>query len=668
VSTVDADRLLDGLDGDQREAVTTPGAPLAILAPAGSGKTRVLTRRIAYRVASGAADPGHVLAITFTRRAAGELLRRLDELGLRQQPTVGTFHGVAWSVLRRRWADQGLRRVPELLSQPERLLAEVAGPGSPGSTGGGGRGGRNGAGPVGRGGGRGRAATTADLAAEITWARARRIPPERYETAATAGGRRPPGGTAAVAEAYRAYEQAKRERRLVDFDDLLTGVAREIERDPAFAEVQRWRFRHLFVDEMQDVNPLQLALLEAWRGDRADLCVVGDPNQAIYEWNGADAAWLRDMAVHHPGATIVRLRRSYRSSPEILTAATRVLATVPGETPTIEPTRPQSAPVRVAAFDDELAEAAAIARLLRAEHPPGGRWSGFGVLVRTHAQLPVIERALRDAGIPTRTRGGQPLLSHADVRAALADASTRPEPGALRAFLDDLADDLADGTAPPILGSLAALGHQFWTADPAASVSSFRAWLAMGGGIGDEDERAGDAVELLTFHAAKGLEWPVVVVAGAEKGLVPHASATTAAARAEEVRLFHVALTRAEHGLVVTWARRRGGAARAPSPLLDVIGGTDDVPVAPPVHLSARATRTADPRLTALQTWRHAAAVAAGLPEAMVCSDQALAAVARAAPGSIDELAALPEIGPIAARRLGPRLLAALATATTTTA
>src|SRR3954451_9382841 len=132
VSSVDADRLLDGLDGDQREAVTTPGAPLAILAPAGSGKTRVLTRRIAYRVATGTADPGHVLAITFTRRAAGELLRRLDQLGLRQQPTVGTFHGVAWSVLRRRWADQDVRRPPELLPQPERLLAEVARPGNPG--------------------------------------------------------------------------------------------------------------------------------------------------------------------------------------------------------------------------------------------------------------------------------------------------------------------------------------------------------------------------------------------------------------------------------------------------------------------------------------------------------------------------------------------------------
>ena len=242
-----------------------------------------------------------MLAITFTRRAAGELLRRFGPLGLRQQPTVGTFHGVAWSVLRRRWADQGVRRPPDLLTQPERLLADLPDRSRRSRLDGRGAGrDRLGPGPAHRR----RTATTPPLAA---------------------AGRRPAPG---VAELYRAYEQAKRERRLVDFDDLLTGVAREIERDPAFAEVQRWRFRHLFVDEFQDVNPLQLALLEAWRGGRTDLCVVGDPSQAIYGWNGADASGLRDFALHHPGATVVRLRRSYRSSPEILAAATGVLATL----------------------------------------------------------------------------------------------------------------------------------------------------------------------------------------------------------------------------------------------------------------------------------------------------------------------------------------------------
>ncbi len=638
MSEVDADRLLDGLDGDQTEAVTSAGAPFAILAPAGSGKTRVLTRRIAHRVTEGSADASHVLAITFTRRAASELLRRLGQLGLREQPTVGTFHGVAWSVLRRRWTDQGQRRQPELLTQPERLVADLPQLAKQ----------------------RGRRSTAAEVSAEITWARARLIAPEQYEAAAFRDGRRPSSGPAAMAEIYRAYEDAKRARRLIDFDDLLSGVVREIARDNTFAEVQRWRFRHLFVDEMQDVNPLQLTLLDAWVGGRPDLCVVGDPNQAIYEWNGADPGWLRDFAVHHPGATIVRLRRNYRSSPEILTAATAVLDTLPDAAPEIEAMRPEGAPVTVGAFDDELAEAAAVADLIHAEHRPGQRWSAFGVLVRTHAQVPVIERALLDARIPARARGGQPLLANPVVRQALADASARPEPGALRAFLDDLADDLAEGEAPPLLAALAALGHQLWTADPAASVASFRAWLAMGGGAEDDAGIGGDAVELVTFHAAKGLEWPVVVVAGMEKGLVPHGSATTSAAQAEEVRLLHVALTRAEHSLHLTWARRRGGTSRSPSPLLGAIATTTDSPVPPPAHLTARAARRTDPGLDALRVWRRAAAFAAGLPEATVCSDRALAAVARARPASIDELAALPEIGPIAARRLGPRLLAVL--------
>jgi DNA helicase-2/ATP-dependent DNA helicase PcrA len=181
---------------------------------------------------------------------------------------------------------------------------------------------------------------------------------------------------------------------------------------------------------------------------------------------------------------------------------------------------------------------------------------------------------------------------------------------------------------------------------------------------GAEDAQAiatdDNAVKVTTWHAAKGLEWPIVVIAGVEKGLVPHASATSAAARAEEVRLLHVAVTRAEHALHLTWSRRRGGTARLPSPLLATLTIGTDTPAPPPVHLVARMVRE-DPSLDALRAWRRAAAIAADVPETMVCSDRALAAVAHARPASIDELAALPEIGPIAARRLGPRLLAALA-------
>jgi DNA helicase-2/ATP-dependent DNA helicase PcrA len=583
-----------------------------------------------------------VLAITFTRRAAGELVRRLTQFGLRQQPTVGTFHSVAWAVLRQRWDDQGGRRGPDLLVEPDSLLAELVEPDRPGR--------RQALG------GQRRRASVSELATEISWAHARRIGPDRYEEQATRSGRRPGGGVTAVAEAYAAYEKAKRRRRLVDFDDLLALLTRELRYDPAFAEVQRWRFRHLFVDEMQDANPLQLALLDAWRGGRPDVCVVGDPSQAIYEWNGADPGWIQSFADHHPGATIIRLVRNYRSTPEIVAAAAGVLETETSAC--IEPTRPPGAPVAVHDFADELAEGRGIASLLRAEHTPGRHWSSCAVLVRTHAQSPIIERALRDAAIPVRSRGTLPLIADEDVRAALADAAARPEPGALRAFLDDLDLDVLDTTTAPAVRTLAALGRQFSTTDPNASVASFRAWLAMGS-PGD-DAAAADAVDIVTFHAAKGLEWPIVVVAGMERGLVPHSSATTSAARAEEIRLLHVALTRAEHRLILTRARRRNGVNRSPSPLLAALPDRADDVVAPPAHLAPRRQAPRDPKLDALEAWRRAAAHAAGLPEQTICSDRALAAVARARPLTIEELAALPEIGAIAARRLGPRLLAAL--------
>jgi DNA helicase II / ATP-dependent DNA helicase PcrA len=156
------------------------------------------------------------------------------------------------------------------------------------------------------------------------------------------------------------------------------------------------------------------------------------------------------------------------------------------------------------------------------------------------------------------------------------------------------------------------------------------------------------------------LEWPVVVVAGAERGLVPHASATTAAARDEEARLLHVALTRAEQRVHLTWAAKRGRSTRVRSPLLASIDAVTAEPVAPPPPRLRRAAPAVDPALAALQAWRHTAALAVGLPEPAICTDEALAAVATARPTTVNELAALPEIGPIAARRLGPRLLAAL--------
>jgi ATP-dependent DNA helicase UvrD/PcrA len=637
---MDTGHLLDGLDPAQREAVMSPGAPLCVLAGAGSGKTRVLTRRIARRVLDGSADAPHVLAITFTRRAARELTERLGSLGLYERLTAGTFHAIAWGLLRQRWADEG-RAVPELIPDKLRLLSAVVADES---------GRRRGHAPL------------ADLLTEIDWCRARLVTPEQYEKEARRAGRKPGIAPEHVSDVFGRYEAIKRKRHVVDFDDLLSLCANEIYRDPTFAEVIRWRFAHLFVDEFQDINPLQIRLLEAVRGGRDDLCVVGDPNQAIYGWNGSDPTILENFGERWPGATIVRLDRNYRSTPQVVTAAEAVLVAGGIPAPGMPGVMADGPAVGVHRYADDLEEAAGIVELLR-DSRDGRRWGRTAVLVRTHAQVAPIEHALEASGIPTRTRTGTGLLDDQVVKAALHDAAGYPNPGGLQAWLDDQRTIVtgADGEPMPPLPSLvrlAGLTDDFLANVPDGTVGALRAWLATGA---SDDGGAHDAVDVITFHAAKGLEWPVVVVSGFESGLVPHAGAG-AAARAEEVRLAYVALSRATERLHITWAARRTGKERVPSPWLAAVAtSTVEVTSPPPASLRHLVVAEPDPVLAALHRWRQAAARAARLPERTVCTDETLAVIAAARPDTVDELAALPGVGRLAANRLGPRLLAVLA-------
>ena len=643
------DPLLDDLDPEQRTAVLSDGAPLCIVAPAGSGKTRVLTRRIARRIREGSADPSHVLVITFTRRAAGELASRLRALGPRDAVAAGTFHGVAYRLLRQRWEDQR-RRAPALAVSRLRLVEEALGDLRR---------------PPRRG-------AAQEVAGEIDWARARRVGPPGYGAAAAAAGRRTALSPAEVAELYERYEALKRERRVVDFDDLLSLVVTEMARDTAYADAVRWRYRHLFVDEYQDVNPLQQALLEAWRGGRRDLCVVGDPQQAIYGWNGADGRWLEDFTDHHPGATVVHLRRSHRSTPQIVGLGHAVLTGSDGGGPVAS--RPDGSPPRAVAFTDPEAEAAGVAAIVRDVRPPGGRWSAIAVLARTNAQLQPVAAALTRAGIPHRRRAGP--IDDPATAAALVELRSVTGPGSLRAWLEDtlggpgrnhedIDGDLEEETgpttrgegysAPPLPPAFVRAAEDLLAQDPGADGPTLRAWIISGGdGLSVDD----DAVALSTFHAAKGLEWPTVVVIGLVPGLVPHTGARTAAARDEERRLLHVAVTRAEREVVLTWY----GPER--SPYLDALdlaepaGGTP----APPPDLRPVATRPPpDPLLAALRAWRRDAARAARIDEQAVVDDRTLAAIAAARPHTIEALGAVPGFGPLMARRHGTRLLAAIA-------
>lgn len=514
-------------DPAQWAAVTSEASPLCILAAAGSGKTRVLTARIAHRIATGAADPRHVLALTFTRKAAGELRSRLARLGVDADVTAGTFHAVAWAQLRQ-WAADRSTRAPQVAKDARRHLVRL----------------------VGR-------SAAIEVAGEIAWAKARLVDPEAYEAAAV--GRRTTLSAAAVATAYADYQAALRRAGVLDFDDLLLRCTRILEDDPRFAAAQRWRFRHLFVDEYQDLDPAQFRLLRAWLGDNLDLTVVGDPNQAVYGWNGADPELLHRFLEHFPTAEVVRLDTSYRCPPEVLAVAAAVLPPERngGAGPPRPPRhggRPAAGVPTVRCFHTEDHEAGAVARSLRLAHAPGTRWADLAVLARTNAQLTVIEEALRRASIP-HVSSFRTALQDDDSREALAWLARSPAAVPLSSALADLDSE-----------PLQELGREYAALDRTPSVDGFLGWLHT---VirGWEAATPRDAVALATFHRAKGLEWPVVFVVGLEQGLVPIARAD----EAEERRLLYVALTRATREAHCSWAQQRRGVPRSPSPWLAAI-------------------------------------------------------------------------------------------------
>jgi DNA helicase-2/ATP-dependent DNA helicase PcrA len=598
---VESDDLLRDLTPRQREAVVSAAQPLCILAAAGAGKTRVLTRRIAFRVATGTADPRHVLALTFTRRAGREMAGRLHRLLLdAETPPIeaGTFHALAYRQLRRYWADRE-EPPPALLERKSRVLAELAGD-RPGL----------------------RHVPVAELAAEIEWARARLIGPADYGQACAEAGRPLPATPESLAALYARYEVEKQRRRLVDFDDLLARCVAALESDPVFAAAQRWRWRHFFVDEFQDINPLQHRLLLSWLGGRLDVCVVGDPNQSIYAWNGADPGLLSAVAARWPPAQLIRLDDNHRCTPEVVAAAAAVLGRDGAD---LRSCRPSGAPPVVRRYRSDAAEAHGVASELREARSNGLAWSQLAILFRTNAQAAAFVDALEGARIPYRLSGVE-LSGNAD--------------GGVEA-----------GVSPGCRG----------------------------------DEESPDGVTLSTFHRAKGLQWRAVWVAGLERGLVPISHATTPPAVAEERRLLYVALTRAESELHCSWAEQRslGGhpVPRDPSPWLDRLGGVararDGLPrpglTTPRSRLAVcrRPPRSGpgSPGLTdedralldALHRWRASVARGAGVPPFVLFHDVTLRAVAAARPSTPAELLAVPGVGPVKAGRYGTALLTVLA-------
>jgi len=643
VRWVDVDALIADLDDDQRAAVLTESQLVAVIAGAGSGKTRVLTRRIAYRIAIETAAARHTLALTFTREAAGEMRKRLFRLGLRDHVEAGTFHSVMLGVLKQRWADSE-RRPLTVVNDRRRLVGDTIDAGD-------------------------RRSLSAYLA-EIDWAAARGIDPQKYASAARREQRHPAPGIDRCATVYADYQTLKKRRGVIDFDDVLAHTIRDLRNDHDFADAVRWRYRHLLVDEAQDLNPLQHAIVDLLRAGRNDLFLVGDPSQAIYGFNGADPSLLVDVETRFPGIEIVRLPVNHRSTPQIVSAGVHVLTATDQPSPLVSDRGDGPSVDRIIA-DDETEEARRTAEFLVRCDPNLVRSGQAAVLARTNAQLGPIADALEKAGLPVHrnaTAQGTPLQAAVRQAAALGSASR------LRGWAHDVLDappppqSLRHPTPPPSGQSLRTHAGAEHTPPPdperrvAAAVldflreqtlgdgATFRAWVAT---TNPFEDASTEGIDLLTFHAAKGREWHTVVVSGVESSLMPHKSATTVAAKAEEGRLLYVAFTRATDRLVVTQAARRGGYARTVSPFIADLDLTPPAPAPPPQRVRARV----DPLVGALRDWRDELARRADVLPTQLCSDRDLASIARERPTTAEQLAEVTSFGQITADRLAPQLL-----------
>ena len=615
------------MDSDQRAAVTCPETATVIHAGAGSGKTRVLTHRIAYRIATGTANADRILAITFTREAAAEMRRRLSHLGVArelQSVTVGTFHAIALALLRQRLSDLH-KPMPAIINNRQQLLANAIGDH-----------------PL--------ASRSREILIEIDWAHARLIPPANYAQTAKRLGRYAPAPHNEIATIYKKYEQLKLQRNVLDLDDLITRVVEAMKNDNAYAQAVRWRYRHLFVDEAQDMNPLQYELFDVIRGQRSDIFVVGDPMQAIYGWNGSDKKLFDDLPDKIRGTTVLQLPNNYRCSPQILAAATTV-AKYSQHQLKVRAMRPDSEPVVARGFADPETESVGIASMLWSYASRGGAepFNSSAVLVRTNIQIQPIVDALVASGIPVRTTRPAPELT-----SAISDAAQCTNRNSLATW----ATDVFTESSSEIQRWVAEQLQLFLKLEHPGSIDgrTFASWMR----TNPSDQLKSDGVEILTFHTAKGREWDCVVVAGAESGLLPHASAITQEQRDEEIRLTYVALTRASQQLFITWSETRKGRITGRSELISEIA---DASLLQNKMKAPSQVQTAikQPRIKAISLkdqlidWRSRRARVIRQPPNAVLDDQELSLIAKQKPKSIEDLGKI--VGQITARQIGPDLL-----------
>ena len=702
------DALLEDLDPEQRQVATALGGPVAVIAGAGTGKTRAITYRIAFGVACGAYNPTAVLAVTFTTRAAGELRGRLQQLGA-HGVQARTFHSAALRQAQYFWPQIYGGELPHVLDNRMPLVAEAASRlrvrvDTPGLR---------------------------DLVSEISWAKVSNVSAEDYPRLAAQHNRSLASyDSETVARVFAGYEKAKRDRSRIDFEDILLCAAALMSDHPEIAETIRRTYRHLVVDEYQDVSPLQEALLNLWRGERAELCVVGDPAQTIHSFAGAQASFLTGFGQRFPGATVIRLVRDYRSTPQVVRCANAIM-TAGSKEPvrggfqpvTLQAQQPAGPEVEFVGSQDESAEAAGVADWLLRQAKAGVDFRDMAVLFRINAQSPAIEQALADRKIPYLVRGGERFYERPEVRQALLTLRTRARTttdAELKSAVEEMKSmlfTLGWTQQPPEGGgavrerweSLAALLSvaEDLEAEANATVElTPQAWddqqpLTLQAISAELDRRAdaqhvpaAQGVTISTLHSAKGLEWDAVALLGVHVGSLPFILACSPEQISVERRLLYVGVTRARRLLRISWARTRNGSGqpRTPSHFLDpVLPDSLRAPANQPRHrrssrqsalslhcrscgrsLAEAAERKIgrhldcpatfdDQTMAMLREWRRQEASDQQLPAYCVFTDATLIAIAEARPRSIGELIKVQGLGKTKVDRYGEHLLAIIA-------
>jgi DNA helicase-2/ATP-dependent DNA helicase PcrA len=536
-----ADDLLAGLDEQQRIAAQSLLGPVCLLAGAGTGKTRAITHRVAYGVATGVYSPGRVMALTFTTRAAAELRSRLRSLGA-GGVAARTFHASALSQLNFFWPQVVGGTMPRLLESKGRLLAHAADNLKLKLD----------------------TATLRDTAAEIEWRKVSRLSIEQYGRAAHSRGLPPSLTVEKAVDLQLAYEAVKDERRQLDFEDVLLATAGMIEAEPRVAQQVREQYRFFVVDEYQDVSPLQHELLNLWLGERDDVCVVGDASQTIYSFAGATPDYLLGFPGVHENAVVVRLEQNYRSTPAIIESANRLMRGRPGALSLHAAPDAAKGPVPASStHNNDSQEARAVAQAIKAEIKDGTKPEQIAVLYRINVQAAALEAALNDANVPCVLRGSTRFFDLREVKEAImmikgASISITGEP--LFKTISDVLRSLGwTQEAPETRGavrdrweSLNALMGLAEEAPPSTTLKQFVTDLLER--QAGQHEPTMSAVTLATLHSAKGLEWDSVHIVGLSEGLLPITYAKGLEAIDEERRLFYVGVTRARKKLSLSWA------------------------------------------------------------------------------------------------------------------